>query len=152
HLQSGKAMFPLTLHIQSLCEIDVDISSNTDGDNDLLTSLHGFQLESSIAITLKDIPGERTKQVIFAHFMAYATDRYDFDEKKFFRVPNPDFGNRFKVAEPVAPDQKEITVFHKNAIRMERAGLAAPFDIAFKGWFVTDLSIRGPATIDPNKV
>jgi hypothetical protein len=35
---------------------------------------------------------------------------------------------------------------------MEKAGLAAPFDIASNGWFVTDLLIRGPGTIDPNKV
>jgi hypothetical protein len=153
-LQSGKGKmpYPPTLHIQSLCEIDVKIiGSNTDGDNDLLTSFHGFQLESSIWVILKDIPRDGKKQVIFEDFVAYATDRYDFDENKHFRLPNPDFGNRFNVAKPVAADQKEIMVYHSNAIRMEKAGLAAPFDIASNGWFVTDLSIRGPGTIDPGK-
>lgn len=142
----------LVMDMRSLVEIDVKIiGSNTDGDNDLLASLHGFQLLTMCYVYIRDIPNDDEKKVIFSSFTAFITDRYDFDPDKFFRLPNPDYNNAFKVAKPVAPDNENITVYHKNAIRMEKAGLAKPFDLASNGWAVTDLSIMGDAKVDPNK-
>jgi len=156
-LQQGKvrtsgARLATVMDITSLVEIGVNTSSNTDGDNDLLTSMHGFQLSTMCFVYVTDISGEADKNVRFSSFTAIVTDRYDFDPKKFFFVPNPDYKNPFKVSSPVAEDQNEILVYHRNAQRIEKAGLASPFDLASNGWSIADLAIMGPAEVDPNKV
>ena len=142
----------LVLDIRSLVEIEVKwFTSHTDGDNDLMTSLRGFQLSSMCFLRISDIQGKSTKKITFSSFDCNVTDRYDFDPDEYFPVPNPDFNNKFKVPNPVAPSLEKILVYHSNAIRMEKAGKAAPFDVASNGWTVMDLSIMGPAEIDPNK-
>jgi hypothetical protein len=67
--------------------------------------------------------------------MAYITDRYDWDYSEHFTVPNPDFNSR--AASAVRRTDRELTVYHKNAQRIERASLAAPYDIRCNHWHVT---------------
>ena len=90
-------------------------------------------------------------RLFFQVFSAEVTDRYDFDPKEFFIVPNPDYKNSFRVAKPVESHSDALTVYHRNAIRMEKAGLTAPFDLKSDEWSVTDLAIMGPAWINPDK-
>jgi hypothetical protein len=141
---------PLTMVLESNVEISTDISSNTDGDNDLLFALHGFLLHTWCIAWVKDIPGKREKGVTFALLVAWVTDRYDFNEKKYVPAPNPDYKNLFGVANPVAPDKDEIIIFESNTARLEKAGLAHPFDLK-SGWTITNLSIIGAAEVDPDK-
>ena len=47
----------------------------------------------------------------------------------------------------VAPGDKEIVVYHKHAIRVEKAGLAAPFTDESEVWSETDLTVVGPANV-----
>jgi len=42
-------------------------------------------------------------------------------------------------------------VYHSNAIRLEKAGLAAPFIVKIKPWQVNDARITPPATININR-
>jgi hypothetical protein len=108
-------------------------------------------LKTACVTWIKDIPGKKAKSVTFASLSAQVTDRYDFNEKKYVPAPNPDYKNFFGVSKPVAPDLDEITIFESNTVRLEKAGLAHPFDLASKSWPVTDLSIVGSAEIDPDK-
>jgi hypothetical protein len=136
---------PLLLWIGSNCEIPVDdFGKLSDGDKDLATSLHGFLLVSFCTLFVN------ANKVTFQWWASGARDRYDFDSGKWFRVPNPDYKNPFHVSNPVAPDDDEIVVFHKNAIRMEKAGLAKPYDLA-SNWLVLEPSITGVGLIDPNQ-
>jgi hypothetical protein len=64
-------------------------------------------------------------------------------------VPNPDYGSTMKDA--VAPKKETITVFHRNAKRLEDAKLAAPYDVTFGPWTVSDSNVIGTSGIDTTK-
>jgi len=64
-------------------------------------------------------------------------------------VPNPDYNS--KSPDAIAPNSKKLVVYHSNAKRLEDARLAAPYDLQSKWWKITNLSVCGPADIDPNK-
>jgi hypothetical protein len=150
----GRPIYPnLHIHMNSLVEIPIS-NSLSDGDVDLLTSLHGFQLRTDVEVRGKMVksPDVRFTFVLitFNMFLARAVDRYDWDPNKHFRVPNPDYNNPFKVPKPVAPRLDEIRVYHTNAIRVEKAGLAWPFDLESEPWVVTDFNGK-EAVVDPTK-
>ena len=44
---------------------------------------------------------------------------------------------------------KFVTVYHSNAMRMEKADLAKPFYLQSKPWMISDQRIKGPAQISP---
>jgi len=114
-------------------------------DDDLMTALHGFQLHTYCKLALAFIyPWPNRYKVMFMEFRASVKDRYDFAATEYFIVPNPDYGKG-----PIRPDQERIAVWHKNAIRVEKAGLAAPFDLESKEW--TDKALLAPAQIDTTK-
>ena len=120
-----------TLKLNTLVEIPVkDYSDHTPGDADLMTALRGFQMYTFCFFTF--FKGSRPDwlKVDFGVFSAQIRDRYDFDGNEYFPIPNPDFRNPDKLANPIAPDFKIVVVFHRNAHRMEKAGLAAPFEVA----------------------
>jgi hypothetical protein len=143
---------PLALNYESLVDIPLlDIPFLSDGDKDIFTSLHDFQLRSDVTVTGSADAGSGKLRVTFSSYQAKARDRYDWDPDKHFTVPNPDFGNPAKVAKPVDPKSKTVTVYHKNAIRVEKAGLAAPYDLESDPWTVTDLTVAGPGVVDPGK-
>jgi len=137
----------LTLGLHSLVEIPVKIfGSLSDGDFDLLTALHGFQLETSVEVRAMGYGSKRT--IFFDRFLARAADRYDWDPDKHFTVPNPDHNNPFNVAKPVAPNMDQIIVYHKNAIRTQNAGKAFAYDLESQWWGSKDLNIMGEGTVD----
>ncbi|HJQ59948.1 MAG TPA: hypothetical protein VJ890_23785, partial [Vineibacter sp.] len=125
------------------------LSEHTPGDSDLLTALHGFQLHSMVYFFFEKVPKTNKLRVVFTLFAARIDDRYDFDPDEYFPVPNPDYKNPLKISKPVAPALERMLVYHRNAKRMEKAGLAAPFDI--KSYYWVDESLMSPAEIDPAK-
>lgn len=80
----------------------------------------------------------------FISWVCKALDKYHWDPGKHITVPNPDFGSSDKGA--VAPGNKEITIYHSNAVRVEKAGLAKPFDDESEPWVENDPTVMGPIT------
>ena len=116
------------------------------GELDALYALHGFTLQSDVIVAAT--PGKRAGfyDVKFQSWVCKALDEYHWNPDKHITVPNPDYGS--KQAGAVAPDQKSITIYHSNAIRLERAGLAKAFHDESEPWTEnTDLTVIGPDTI-----
>ncbi|MEO7002445.1 MAG: hypothetical protein ABI068_11515 [Ktedonobacterales bacterium] len=84
-----------------------------------------------------------TYDVTFTTWTTYAFDRYDWDPHGQTTLPNPDYG----VVGGVAPQRRQVKVYHTHALRVEAAGLAAPFFVRSEPWQVTDPVICGPARI-----
>jgi hypothetical protein len=61
-------------------------------------------------------------------------------------VVNPDYQSTEEQA--IRPEQKTLTVYHRNAKRLEDANLAAPYNVALRPWTVSDSRVTGSATID----
>ena len=64
-------------------------------------------------------------------------------------MPNPDYGVQAPWA--IRPDLQRIVVFHANAKRIERDGLAAPYDLETAAWDITERAVIALATIDPRR-
>lgn len=109
----------------------------------------GFQVKTMVDVTAAAITDSHLLAITFTRFDAEIHDRYDWNKIKTIKVPNPDFGVRESYA--VAPNEQIIQVYHKNALRLEGAGLAAAFDVKSNFWNVVEQSISGPGRIDPNK-
>lgn len=84
--------------------------------------------------------------VNFESWSVTALDRYDWNYDEFLTVPNPDYGR--STAEAIRPDLRRITVYHKNAKRLEDAKLAAPFDLEVGPWVVNTPALTVQATVD----
>ena len=141
----------LTMHLESL--VDIPVYKEwllSKGDLDLLMAMHGFQLRTDVTVTASPSKASM-RRVMFTSFAAKVTDSYHWNPEKHLDMPNPDYGNPSKVLNPVAQKAKQINVYHKNAIRLEKAGLAWAYELESEPWKVTDLSIMGSADIDPNK-
>lgn len=116
--------------------------SGTPGERDLLTALRGFQLHSRVWLEgARSQNDARRVQVSIHWWMAYITDRYDWDYSEHFTVPNPDFNSH--AGDAVRPRDRQLTVYHSNARRIERAGLAAPYNIRSNHWHVTGQLLTG---------
>lgn len=147
---------PLDLHYEGLttsgsaivAQLNYKMGRMSKSDADLFTSLHDFQLRTEVTVIGSPAPPDKLR-IEFTSFIARALDRYDWDPKKHFTVPNPDFGSKQPGA--VKPDTKEIKVYHSNAKRLEQAGLAAPYDLETEPWKVTDKKVVEPAIINPKK-
>jgi hypothetical protein len=113
---------------------------------DIFTSLRGWQLKSSVQVSGKK---GAMVQVTFLQWTAMGEDVYDFNKNERLTLPNPDFNSKESFA--IAPMDKEIQVYHTNALRLERAGLAKPFKVKVRPWLVTDPKLFAPAEIDPKK-
>lgn len=83
--------------------------------------------------------------VKFERWQSKTCDQYHWDPAKHLTVPNPDYNS--KAVGAVAPNEKEITVYHKNAIRIEKAGLAKSFYNESEPWDEKDQSVIGSATV-----
>jgi hypothetical protein len=140
----------LSMEYQSLVEIPLRYQiTGSDADKDILYALHGFQLNSKVGVIITNSPTANPVNVTFARFETQILDRYDWDYSEHLTVPNPDFGS--KAPNAVTPTSKTVLVYHKNAERVEKANLAAPYNIKSKFWTITDLAIMGPAKVNPNK-
>lgn len=117
------------------------------GKWDIFTSLRGWQLKSSVRVAGK--PNGDKVAITFESWSASGEDYYDFDANEHLTVPNPDYQSKESYA--VAPKEREIRVYHSNAIRLEKVGLAQPFKVRVKPWLVKQASVTGAAEIDPKK-
>jgi hypothetical protein len=124
------------------------LSSMSLAEADVFTSFHNFQLRTDVVVVIQQSPAGKTT-VVFKKFQARAIDRYDWDPAKHLTMPNPDYGVQAPWA--IRPDLQRIVVFHANAKRLERDGLAAPYDLETAPWDVTDCSVIAPAVVDPGR-
>jgi hypothetical protein len=137
------------MEYQSLVEMPLRFQvTGTPEERDLLTSLRGFQLKSIVQINGTIVARSTRVRISFASWRCRVTDRYDFDYTEHFTIPNPDFTSTDSNA--VRPRDREITVYHTNAQRLERALQAAPYDIEME-WQLTDASITGPTEVDRSR-
>ncbi|WMS41478.1 hypothetical protein RDV64_15495 [Acuticoccus sp. MNP-M23] len=133
----------IAMSYESLCEIGSGVEivriqmSGTDEERDLFTSLRGFQLHSDVEMKGRKIGFGTIAE--FVSWNAVALDVYDFDYGEHLTMPNPDYGS--KSADAIAPGQRMIRVYHKNAQRIEKAGLAAPYKVKVGPWKVTDTKL-----------
>lgn len=140
----------LLMEYQSLVEIPLRYQiTGSDADKDILYALHGFQLKSKVGISLTTPLSANPVGVRFTRFETQVIDLYDWDYSEHLTVPNPDFGRTEPYA--VAPTSKTVVVYHKNAERLEKANLAAPYNAKSKFWTIVDITIAGPAQINPSK-
>ncbi|MCU0229371.1 MAG: hypothetical protein MUF01_17220, partial [Bryobacterales bacterium] len=144
---------PLEMTYESLVEVGsglVEIAriqrSGTPAERDLLTSLRGFQLRSRVLVE-GSRQGDGSVRIRFQMWMCKVLDRYDWDYNEYFTVPNPDYGSR--AADAVRPQDQTLRVYHRNAQRLELAGLAAPFDVESNEWRVTQRRLLNEATVTP---
>jgi hypothetical protein len=147
---------PLSMEYESLTEFPLRYQlTGNDADRDLLYSLHGFQLHSNVTVAGTLLPrpvdgkSPQKVRVTFQSFTVYARDVYDWDYSEHLTVPNPDFGSKDPSA--VSPGSKTVVVYHKNAKRIEDAGLAAPFSFKTNAWQITDAPLVAQADIDPGR-
>jgi hypothetical protein len=146
---------PLDMQYESLVEIGsgmLEIArikyQGPEWEKDLFGSLRGFQLRSNVRVEGSRLPHGRV-QIIFACWLCQVIDRYDFNYKERLTLPNPDYEKNY--SEAVRPQDRELTVYHKNAERLEKARLAAPYNISGKDWDVLESSIIRPAEVDPGR-
>lgn len=139
----------LQMQYESLVEFPLRYQiTGSDADKDLLYSLHGFQLRTNVGVVLVS-SSNTVKTVNFSQYEARVVDRYDWDYSEHLTVPNPDYGS--KEPNAVSPSTNTVVVYHKNAERIEKAGLAAPYDIVSKPWQITDVNIAGFGKVDVSK-
>ena len=110
---------------------------------DVTMALGAFGLHTDATLRVTRVGATYSYEVTFTSCKAYVFDRYDWDPNGQSTLPNPDYG----VPGGVAPDKKQIKVYHAHALRVEAAGLAAPFYTRSEAWDVADDSICGPARI-----
>ena len=146
-----KATPPYAMHLEGNVEVGLGVQARVamgmkvePRELDALYALHGYTVVSDVvaSVTRKNA---KTYAVTFDQWKSKSTDEYHWDPAKHITVPNPDYGS--KDAGAIAPGDKEITVYHKHAIRVEKAGLAAPFTDESKVWDETDQTVMGPATV-----
>ncbi|MCH2201850.1 MAG: hypothetical protein MK102_07760 [Fuerstiella sp.] len=135
----------IQMHYESLVEIPLSVQVQAYGgmaspeDFDLLTGLRGFQLRSEVTVKGSRPANSETVTVSFVSYEAMVKDRYDWNYNEYFTVPNPDYGQQGDGL--VAPKQQKVRVYHKNAKRLEDAGLAKPFDLTSHRWTVTSENV-----------
>lgn len=148
--QKWDGVTPLALTYESLTEIGSGVGdiiriqmTGSEQEKDLFTALRGFQLHSATTVR-----GERNgagTKVSFMNWSSHVLDVYDWNFSEHLTVPNPDFGS--KAADAVRPTDQKLTVYHRNAERLEKANLAAPYKVKSAAWYVTDAEIVGEATL-----
>jgi hypothetical protein len=117
-------------------------------EKDLFGALRGFQLRSNVRVEGSRLPSGKIR-IIFARWVCQAMDRYDFDYNEYLTLPNPDYRQTYSDA--IRPQDQTLTVYHKNAERLEKAGLASPYNIRSKEWIVTDSKIIKTGEVDPSR-
>jgi hypothetical protein len=125
HLE-GNVETPLSIEAKAAMGLKVEAR-----ELDALYALHGFTVISDVvvSVTPKSPSGHNVK---FDRWTCKTQDEYHWDPDKHITVPNPDFGSKDKDA--VRPGDEKITVYHRNAVRVEKAGLANPFHNESKPW------------------
>ncbi len=115
---------------------------------DIFTSLRGWQLKSAVKVKGAAAAGGMV-EVEFTSWLCSGEDVYDFNQGEYLTLPNPDFESKETFA--IAPSKKEIKVYHTNALRLEKKGLAKPYPVLISYWAVSDHALLAKAKIDPAK-
>jgi hypothetical protein len=140
HLE-GNVETPLSVQARAAVGMKVDAR-----ELDALYALHGFTLISDVVVSAVKASNARLYNVRFERWTCKASDEYHWNPSKHITVPNPDYGSKDKMA--VTPGDKEITVYHSNALRLEKVGLAKAFHNESEPWDEkADLTIIAPATV-----
>jgi hypothetical protein len=139
HLE-GNVEASLSIQAKAVMGMKVD-----NRELDALYALHGFSLTCDVVISAVPIQPTGTYQVKFTRWNCFTTDFYHWNPQKHIAVPNPDYGSKEKGA--VAPEDKEITIYHSNAIRVEQAGLAASYQNRSEPWVEVDPDVVGPTMV-----
>jgi hypothetical protein len=113
---------------------------------DILYALHGFTVLCDVVVSVQPVPNSTRCNVTFDKWTNKTHDDYHWDPSKHITVPNPDYNSKDPKA--VTPGEKEVVVFHKNAKRLEDAGMAAPFIDESDAWDEADQTIVGPGHVD----
>ena len=138
HLE-GNVETPLSIEMKAAMGMQVDRQ-----ELDALYALHGFTMISDVVASATKT-GASEYLVKFDRWTCKASDEYHWNPNKHITVPNPDYQS--KIPNAVAPGDKEITIYHRNAIRVENAGLAKPFHDESEPWDETDPAVVGPSTV-----
>lgn len=148
-----KWMLPGQTHLeyQSLVEVGggpLDIlriqESGTPQERDLFYGLRGFQLRSSVNV--EGAQNGSSASIRFILWKCHILDRYDWNYNERLTMPNPDFGQTGQHA--IRPTDRFLTVYHRNAKRLEDARLAAPYDIRSSPWDMLNREIKAPARLE----
>lgn len=138
---------PLVMDYESLVETPLRYQlTGNHADKDLLTSLRGFQLKSTVTLMASALPRPQKWLINFQSFKSKILDRYDFDYKEHFTVDNPDYNSKSPSA--VEPTVKKIVVYHTNAKRLEDAGLAAPYEVESRPREVSQAALIAPSEVE----
>ena len=106
-------------------------------------------MRSDVKLTATAKPKSKLLTINIQQFQVHILDRYNRDPTKYITVPNLDFQQTFQGA--VEPSSKTIRVYHTNAKRLEKVGLASAFNLKSHVWSVSDLQVVKAADIDPTK-
>lgn len=136
----GNVETPLSVEAKAAAGLEV-----APRELDALFGLHGFTMNSDVVVSVIKSSRPRMYSVKFDRWICKASDEYHWNPSKHITVPNPDFGSKDKGA--VSPTERTIKVFHSNAARIERAGLAKPFHDESEPWDETDLTVVGPEMV-----
>jgi hypothetical protein len=131
--------------LKLLAEVQLGLASKSQAD--LVTSLHIFGIKTKVIMRAEEIQNSAKYNVSFVSWESWVSDKYDWDPKEHFTVPNPDYGN----PDGLAPDKIKVRVYHKNAKRVENANLAHPYPVESKKWYPSTNDIVGPAIVDSSR-
>ena len=144
--QKWDGLSTLKLEYESLVEIPMwKQVTGSDADRDILYSLHGFQLKSTVSVGGQMSADRLSCAIRFVSYEASISDTYDWDYSEHLKVPNPDFGKKGPGA--VEPGSKVVRVYHSNAKRIEDANLAAPYSFTTPRWPVSAPDVTGTANV-----
>jgi hypothetical protein len=94
---------------------------------DVFSSLHSSGLKSTITVSINKINWLNEKNPL---------------APKKLTLFNPDFENPEKVINPVHPNKEIITIFHKNALEVEKEKLAQTFNFETTIWEVKNIDFK----------
>jgi hypothetical protein len=110
-----------------------------------LYALDGWTVTSDVVMSATPTASPQEYEVKFERWSCKVSAGYVWAADKDMTVPNPDHGLSGKNA--LAPGDTEITLYNKNAIRVENAGMANPFVYETDAWDETDVAVIGPAQV-----
>jgi hypothetical protein len=110
-----------------------------------LYAFDGWTVISDVVMSATPASSPQEYDVKFERWTCKVSAGYVWAADKDMTVPNPDHGLSGKNA--LAPGDTEITLYNKNAIRVENAGMANPFVYETDAWDETDVAVMGPAQV-----
>lgn len=143
---------PFPMHLELNVETPLSVEAKAAAgmkvapkELDVLFALHGYTLVSKVVMSAVRIGKTNRYSTQFDSWACKTTDEYHWNPDKHITVPNPDY--KSKAAGAVAPDEEAVTVYHKNALRVEKAKLAMPFHDESEQWLETDHTVVGPDVV-----